>query len=94
MKCIDTWNVFISIVFRTPRGLEDVSRYPELFAELLRNGKWNVTDLKKVAGLNLLRVLGKVSLYIVNPANHFKTTSNKFETNRASTARKKKFFFI
>ncbi|KAL6435441.1 hypothetical protein ACFW04_005432 [Cataglyphis niger] len=45
---------------KTPRGLEDVSRYPELFAELLRSGKWNVLDLKKVAGLNLLRVLTQV----------------------------------
>ncbi|CAD1477237.1 unnamed protein product, partial [Heterotrigona itama] len=45
---------------KTPRGLEDVSKYPELFAELLRSGKWNVHDLKKVAGLNLLRVLQKV----------------------------------
>ncbi|KAF7400314.1 hypothetical protein HZH66_005498 [Vespula vulgaris] len=45
---------------KTPRGLEDVSKYPELFAELLRSGKWNVHDLKKVAGLNLLRVFRKV----------------------------------
>ncbi|KAF7995401.1 hypothetical protein HCN44_006508 [Aphidius gifuensis] len=45
---------------KTPRGLEDVSRYPELFAELLRSGKWNVEDLKKVAGLNLLRVFRQV----------------------------------
>ncbi|KAL0131016.1 hypothetical protein PUN28_002545 [Cardiocondyla obscurior] len=45
---------------KTPRGLEDVSKYPELFAELLRSGKWNVLDLKKVAGLNLLRVLKQV----------------------------------
>ncbi|XP_034944079.1 dipeptidase 1-like [Chelonus insularis] len=45
---------------KTPRGLEDVSRYPELFAELLRSGKWDVLDLKKVAGLNLLRVLRQV----------------------------------
>ena len=45
---------------KTPRGLEDVSKYPELFAELLRSGNWNVYDLKKVAGLNLLRVLQKV----------------------------------
>ena len=46
--------------FRTPRGLEDVSMYPELFAELLRSGHWTVGDLKKVAGLNLLRVFAKV----------------------------------
>lgn len=50
----------IDFVNRTPRGLEDVSKYPELFAELLRSGKWNVLDLKKVAGLNLLRVLRQV----------------------------------
>ena len=34
--------------------------YPELFAELLRSGHWTVGDLKKVAGLNLLRVFTKV----------------------------------
>ncbi|XP_043501807.1 dipeptidase 1-like [Polistes fuscatus] len=45
---------------KTPRGLDDVSKYPELFAELLRSGKWSVRDLKKVAGLNLLRVFRKV----------------------------------
>lgn len=45
---------------KTPRGLEDVSRYPELFAELLRSGTWSVLELKKVAGLNLLRVLRQV----------------------------------
>jgi len=47
-------------IFRTPRGLEDVSMYPELFAELLRSGQWTVGDLKQVAGLNLLRVFAKV----------------------------------
>lgn len=51
---------FDRTIVRTPRGLEDVSKYPELFAELLRSGKWNVHDLKKVAGLNLLRVFRKV----------------------------------
>ncbi|XP_063236741.1 dipeptidase 1-like [Bacillus rossius redtenbacheri] len=45
---------------RTPRGLEDVSMYPELFAELLRSGNWTVDDLKKVAGLNVLRVFAGV----------------------------------
>lgn len=37
-----------------PQGLEDVSKYPDLFAELLRRG-WSETDLKKLAGGNLLR---------------------------------------
>jgi membrane dipeptidase len=39
-----------------PAGLEDVSRYPYLFAELIRRG-WTDADLKKVAGGNILRAL-------------------------------------
>lgn len=37
-------------------GLEDVSKYPDLFAELIRRG-WSDADLKKLAGENVLRVL-------------------------------------
>ena len=37
-------------------GLEDVSTYPALFAELSRRG-WSEADLKKLAGENVLRVL-------------------------------------
>ncbi|XP_063584636.1 dipeptidase 1-like [Penaeus indicus] len=44
----------------TPEGLEDVSKYPELFAELLQDPSWSLQDLKKLAGLNFLRVFGKV----------------------------------
>ncbi|KAK9888933.1 hypothetical protein WA026_001152 [Henosepilachna vigintioctopunctata] len=43
-----------------PQGLEDVSTYPNLFAELIGTGKWNVEDLKKLAGLNFLRVFKEV----------------------------------
>lgn len=39
-----------------PAGLEDVSKFPDLLAELLRRG-WTEPDVKKVAGLNALRVL-------------------------------------
>ena len=39
-----------------PVGLEDVSRYPHLFAELVRRG-WKDEDLKKLAGLNLVRAM-------------------------------------
>jgi membrane dipeptidase len=39
-----------------PRGLEDVSTFPALIAELLRRG-WNDEDAKQVAGLNVLRVM-------------------------------------
>jgi membrane dipeptidase len=38
----------------TPVGLEDVSTYPALFAELSRRG-WTESDLRKLAGENLLR---------------------------------------
>lgn len=41
----------------TPQGLEDVSSYPLLFAELMEEG-WSIEELRKLAGLNLLRVLG------------------------------------
>lgn len=40
----------------TPIGLEDVSSFPQLFAELIRRG-WKDGDLRKLAGENMLRVL-------------------------------------
>jgi len=40
----------------TVRGLEDVSKYPDLLAELLRRG-YSKDEVKKIAGLNVLRVL-------------------------------------
>jgi len=43
-------------ITEVPVGLEDVSRFPDLIAELLRRG-WTDPDIKKVAGLNCLRVL-------------------------------------
>ena len=39
-----------------PKGLEDVSMFPNLFAELVRRG-WSDEDLKKVMGGNVLRAL-------------------------------------
>ena len=41
------------------QGLEDVSKYPELFAELVRRG-WSDEHLRMLAGGNLLRVFGEV----------------------------------
>jgi membrane dipeptidase len=46
-------------ISRTPTGLEDVSKYPALLAELLRRG-WSDGDVKKLAGENILRVMRKV----------------------------------
>jgi len=39
-----------------PTGLEDVGKFPDLIAELLRRG-WTEADVRKLAGLNVLRVL-------------------------------------
>jgi membrane dipeptidase len=42
-----------------PAGLEDVSTYPALTAELLRRG-WSDDEVKKALGLNVLRVMRRV----------------------------------
>ncbi len=42
-----------------PVGMDDVSTYPVLFAELIRRG-WRDADLLKLAGGNILRVLREV----------------------------------
>src|SRR5512135_2679548 len=39
-----------------PDGLENTSKFPDLVAELLRRG-WKADDVRKLAGLNVLRVL-------------------------------------
>jgi len=42
-----------------PIGLEDVSTYPALFAELASR-RWTPVDLRKLAGQNVLRVMRDV----------------------------------
>ncbi|XP_032087345.1 dipeptidase 1 [Thamnophis elegans] len=44
---------------RVPQGLEDVSKYPDLIAELLRRG-WTEQEVEDALANNLLRVLGEV----------------------------------
>lgn len=44
----------------TPSGLEDVSRYPHLLAELMSDPSWSETDIALLAGQNILRVFTKV----------------------------------
>jgi len=43
------------------QGLEDVSTFPALFAELARRG-WSDSDLRKLAGENLLRVFAQAEV--------------------------------
>ena len=46
-------------ITETPTGLEDVSAYPNLIAELLRRG-YSEEDIRKICGENLLRVWSEV----------------------------------
>ncbi|MCJ8737420.1 hypothetical protein PDJAM_G00023750 [Pangasius djambal] len=46
-------------VTRLPTGLEDVSKYPDLVAELLRRG-WTDDEVKDALGRNLIRVFEAV----------------------------------
>ena len=43
-------------ITETVQGLEDVSKYPDLFAELVRRG-WTESQLRGLAGENVLRVM-------------------------------------
>src|SRR5436309_9692150 len=54
IDCVGIGSDFDGIT-EVPVGLEDVSKFPDLIAELLRRG-WTEADVKKVAGLNTLRV--------------------------------------
>ena len=48
-------------------GMEDVSTYPALFAELLRRG-WTESDCAALAGGNVLRVLRAAESHAVTAA--------------------------
>jgi membrane dipeptidase len=45
-------------IAKTPEGLEDASKYPNLVAELIRRG-WSDKEIAGFASENLLRVLAK-----------------------------------
>jgi membrane dipeptidase len=55
VDCVGIGSDFDGIT-EVPVGMEDVSKFPDLIAELLRRG-WTEADVKKVAGLNMLRVM-------------------------------------
>jgi len=55
VDCVGIGSDFDGIT-EVPVGLEDVSKFPDLIAELLRRG-WTEADVKLVAGLNTLRVM-------------------------------------
>ncbi|XP_033207980.1 dipeptidase 1-like isoform X2 [Belonocnema kinseyi] len=47
-------------ILSPPTELPDVSGYPLLLAELTRDRRWSASDIKKLVGGNLLRVLSEV----------------------------------
>jgi membrane dipeptidase len=52
-------------ITETPVGLEDVSKYPNLIAEMLRRG-YSEDDIRKICGENLLRVWSEVERVAAN----------------------------
>lgn len=61
---VDKINCSLKFILRTPKDLEDVSKYPKLFDRLYesREGEptWTRADLEKLAGRNLIRVFEDV----------------------------------
>lgn len=53
------------LIYSLPVGLEDVSKYPDLFGKLRADG-WSTEDLKKLAGENFIRVFKDVEKVPVN----------------------------
>ena len=52
---------------RVPKGLEDVSKYPYLFAELIQRG-YSDSDIAKISRNNFLRVFKEVErVSIISP---------------------------
>ncbi|KAK3871895.1 hypothetical protein Pcinc_022983 [Petrolisthes cinctipes] len=45
---------------RIAQGLDDTSKYPYLLAELLLDQTWTDEDLRKLVGLNIVRVMKQV----------------------------------
>ena len=58
---------FDGVANALPKGLEDVSTYPALLAELARRG-WSDENLGKVAGGNVLRVMAAAEKVAAKPA--------------------------
>lgn len=74
---------------RTPVGLEDVSKYPDLFVDLIRSSehKWTDRDLAKLANKNLLRVMRAVeNLRDKMKSDGVKANNRVLKTNQGKLA--------
>jgi membrane dipeptidase len=59
-----------------PDGLEDVSKYPALFAELGARG-YSDEDLKRIAGRNVLRVMREAERVATEPRSEAGTSNDR-----------------
>ena len=62
-----------------PDGLEDVSKFPYLFAELIERG-WTDEDLKKLASQNLLKALKREETVAARLQKERPASTTKIET--------------
>ena len=54
-----------------------MSKYPDLFATLLASGMWTIEDLKKLAGLNFIRVFKEVEKVRIKELAEFSSFRGK-----------------
>ena len=66
------------------KGLEDVSCYPALLAELMRRG-YSKNDLKKIAGLNVLRVLREAEKVSAKLQHESRAATENISQSKAAT---------
>lgn len=66
-----------------PEGLQDVSTYPALLAELMRRG-WNDADVAKVAGGNVLRVMERAEAVATSMKVEIPGTATEQELDQKS----------
>ena len=65
-------------ISKTPVGLEDVSTYPALLAELLKRG-YTKEEVRKVAGLNVLRVMKRAEQIAAQMQKEMQPEDRKIE---------------
>jgi membrane dipeptidase len=68
----------------TSVGLEDVSKFPDLLAELMRRG-YTKDEIKKIAGLNLLRALKKTEQIASSLQRNSRASDILFEDRKTET---------
>jgi membrane dipeptidase len=66
-----------------PDGLEDVSTYPALLAELIRRG-WSDADVAKIAGGNVLRVMERAEAVAASMKSELPATATETMLDRTS----------